>query len=352
MFLVLWSHAGHLLPEAWRPFLTSGWFRPGFWGVTVFFSISGFLVIGQLLDVVMGRRRETLKVFVLRRWLRTVPTYWILLALFSCSGIVAWLGWRSLILNGLFLQGPMGGVPVLLPVSWSLVIEEWSYLGFAAFTGLLLFSRRWLRLSQRSLECSFLVLLLSLPFLTSCVRFVALEQGASVQMLKQGLLLQMDALTYGGLLAWWMRRAPQQFQQFARGGLLMPFLLIVLICGISSTVPELFRDVMHPFPEPGRAWIAFGFYPIAGFLAAALVASSWRFRYAVLPAGVSRACQVLSRCSYSVYLIHLPLAHAALSLRLPAEWRLMLYLLGSIVIGDLCWRWLERPFMRLRKRLA
>ena len=68
----------------------------------MFFSISGFLVIGQLLDMVTGHRQETLKVFVARRWLRTVPTYWILLVLFSGTGAVAWLGWSPLILNGLF----------------------------------------------------------------------------------------------------------------------------------------------------------------------------------------------------------------------------------------------------------
>ena len=94
MFLVLWSHSGHLLPDAWRPFLTPVWFRPGFWGVTIFFAISGFLVIGQLIDGVTGRRQETLQVFVFRRWLRTVPTYWILLSWLSGSGVVVRLGWK------------------------------------------------------------------------------------------------------------------------------------------------------------------------------------------------------------------------------------------------------------------
>ena len=152
-------------------------------------------------------------------------------------------------------------------------------------------------------------------------------------------------------MAWWLRRAPKQFQCLSRGGLLTVSLVTVVICGLSSTVPELFRDVTEPFPELGRAWVAFGFYPAAGLLAAALVASSWRFRYSVLPAGVSHACQLLSRCSYSVYLIHLPVAYLVLQLRLPAGVGLFMYLVGSILIGDLLWRWLERPFMHLRQHL-
>ena len=352
MFLVLWSHAGDLLPDVLRATSGLNWFRPGFWGVTIFFAISGFLVIGQLLDVVLGQRQETLKVFVLRRWLRTVPTYWILLALLSGTGVLAWLGWSTLALNGLFLQGPMGMAPVLLPVSWSLVIEEWSYLAFAAFAAVLLCCRQRFQVSRQSLVRLFLAVLVVVPMVAGFARFHALEQGVSVQALKQGLLMQTDALVYGGLLAWSLRRLPKQFHSFTRLGVVIAPVVIALICALSATAPELFRDVMNPLPENARGWISFGFYPIAGVLAAAFVAASWQFQYRSLPAWGSRALQVLSRCSYSVYLLHLPFAHFVRQLNLPAEFGLLIYLVGSIVVGDLCWRLLERPFMVLRKRLV
>ena len=54
VFLVLWSHAAPLMPPDWREAISAPWFRPGFWGVTIFFAISGFLVIGQLIDLVCG----------------------------------------------------------------------------------------------------------------------------------------------------------------------------------------------------------------------------------------------------------------------------------------------------------
>ena len=349
---MLWSHAGPLLPETWPSVLSANWFRPGFWGVTIFFAISGFLIIGQLLDVLMDRRQETLRVFVLRRWFRTVPTYWILLAVFSCTGIVIWFGWRALFLNALFVQGPMIGIPVLLPVSWSLVIEEWSYLFYAAFTALLLFFRRRYQISLCLIERSFLVLLLFLPCLTGVLRWLALDQGASVQMIKQGLFLQIDALTYGGLLAWWIRRSPENFNRLARSGNVILPLLIIIICGVSTSVPDLFRNVLDPLPQASRLWVAFGFYPTVGVLASALIVSSWKFRYSLLPSAVSRSFRELSRCSYSVYLLHMPLASLLLQFHMPTAVRLIAYLLGSIGIGSLSWHCLERPFMRLRARVC
>ena len=319
----------------------------------MFFSISGFLVIGQLLDMVTGHRQETLKVFVARRWLRTVPTYWILLVLFSGTGAVAWLGWSPLILNGLFLQGPMGLAPVLLPVSWSLVIEEWSYLGFAALAALLLFCRQQFQASKHSLDRTFLVVLLILPALAGALRWWALDQDVSVQALKQALFLQIDALCYGGLLAWCLRRVPRSFHRFAGAGVVTAPLVLGAFCLLSTLVPELFKNVLQPVPEgASRVWLAFGFYPLAGILSAALVAASWQFRYSMFPKSLRHACQVLSRCSYSVYLVHLPLAHLLLQLEMPPGLRLFLYLIFSIVIGDLSWRLFEWPFMRLRRRLA
>ncbi len=349
---MLWSHAGPLLPEAWRHVLYADWFRPGFWGVTIFFSISGFLIIGQLLDVVMARRQETLRVFVLRLLFRTVPTYWILLALLCSTGVVLWLGWHTFVLNAFFIQGQLIGVSALLPVSWSLVIEEWSYLFYAAFAGLLLLCRRRYQLKNEALELCFLLLLLILPCLSGILRWIALDQGASVKTLKQGLFMQIDALAYGGLLAWWLRRSPEKFHRVARSGVVIVPLLIVVISGVSTSASDLFRDVMDPLPEASRLWIAFGFYPVVGVLASALIAASWRFRYSLLPEAIYRACRELSRCSYSVYLLHMPIVSLLLRFTMPTALRLIIYLFGSIVVGSLSWRCLERPFMRLRTRVC
>jgi peptidoglycan/LPS O-acetylase OafA/YrhL len=352
VFLVLWSHGGHLVPLPWRPWLFPTALRPGFWGVTLFFSISGFLIIGQLLDMGTGRRKESVSIFVLRRWLRTVPTYWLVLVLFLFLGAYPWPGWRLWFANSLFLQEWLIPGPALLPVSWTLVIEEFSYLAFAALFALLMWLARWRSSDgQRDgwVNASFFgVLLLLLP-VGGWIRWHLAGLGWSVQDLKQGLLPRVDALAYGGLLAVFYRQCPEWFHVLAaqRFKLVVPVLVLMTLLG--TTAPALFQQVANPLKAQDALWIGFGFYPLAGILASCLLLSLWRFRYALLPAAIRLGCRRLSRVSYSVYLIHLPIA--ALCELLPSTLAFPAYLLSSIILGALCWRILEQPFIRLRHAL-
>ena len=339
------------MPPDWREAISAPWFRPGFWGVTIFFAISGFLVIGQLIDLVCGWRAESLKVFVLRRWLRTVPTYWLLLLLLLGVGWLSWPGWSTWLANGLFLQGSITGQPTLLPVAWSLVIEEWSYLAFAAFTLVLVGVRSLIPMDARRTMGVVLLALLLLPGLAGALRSSGVAEGIAVRELKQGLLMQVDALAYGGLLALFYRRATQRFDAIAQRGMGLFVLLLGVLSVFSLSGADLFRNVSAPVPSLSQAWLTWGFYPIAGCLASALLLSAWQFRYASLPRGWEQPVRILRRCSYSVYLIHIPFAGLLVGMPLPPALKLLLYLIGSIVLGDVCWRLLEQPFMRLRKRL-
>ena len=337
--------AGH------RTLLYSSFFRPGFWGVTLFFSISGFLIIGQLLDIASGSRNESLRVFVLRRCLRTLPTYWLVTVLVLLAGLVAWPGGSVLAFNLLLVQS-VAGVGSVLPVAWSLVIEVWSYLMFAslAWVSRFLVAHDWWL--QRSLprifprEVFVICSLIVLPLLASCIRFDWSVHGASVQQLKQGLAPQLDALVYGGMLAWLQRWCPPFFERLARSLWLMP-LCLVLMSLVTATVPFLFANVDQPVPLESTVWLAFGFYPCVGLLASLLLLSLWRFRYESLPLRLDQFCRWLSRCSYSVYLLHLSVV--ALIAPLGAGFLAFLaYLFCSIVCGSIGWRFLERPFTRLR----
>jgi peptidoglycan/LPS O-acetylase OafA/YrhL len=352
VFLVLWSHGGHLVPLAWRPWLFPAALRPGFWGVTLFFAISGFLIIGQLLDMGTGRRQESLKVFVLRRWLRTVPTYWLVLVLLLFLGAYPWPGWRSWLANSFVLQEWLIQEAALLPVSWTLVIEEFSYLAFAGLFGLLMWLGRWCLPNgarEASRNAAFLGILLLLPLVAGWSRWHLAELGWTVQDLKQGLLPQLDALAYGGLLAVVYRRLPEWFHALAaqRLKLVVPVLALMSLLGASA--PMLFRQVSAPLPSHAVLWIGLGFYPLAGILASCLILGFWDFRYAFCPKSLALGCRWMSRTSYSVYLIHVPVA--AIAQLLPRAVAFPAYLLFSILAGALCWRVFELPFIRLRHAL-
>lgn len=109
-------------------------FLSGFLGVEMFFILSGVL-IGQLLIEVFDSEHvwEHLKIFIIRRWLRTLPLYFIMLMIY-------WVGnkyfdsienadvalWKYF----LFIQNFFHIQPTFFGISWSLGIEEWFYVLF------------------------------------------------------------------------------------------------------------------------------------------------------------------------------------------------------------------------------
>jgi peptidoglycan/LPS O-acetylase OafA/YrhL len=94
-------------------------------GVEIFFSLSGFLIGGILLRALeRGFTLTGLGQFWTRRWLRTLPAYWVLI-----WAMCWWFGtsdWRS----PFFLQNFVAKTQwaPLTPQTWSLVLEEWFYL--------------------------------------------------------------------------------------------------------------------------------------------------------------------------------------------------------------------------------
>lgn len=352
VFLVLWSHAGPVLPAPLQAALAAPWFRPGFWGVTIFFAISGFLVVGQLIDIATGQRAESLRIFVLRRWFRTVPTYWIVLFFLLVAGVVGWQGWGNLLANAFFLQGSIFGQSILLPVSWSLVIEEWSYLLCALAALALIFCKKCFCLSNgRVMQVIGILLFVQIVF-ASFGRLFFIENGVVIRELKQGLLLQLDALAYGGVLAWLMRMWPRCFESIRLQSLAVKVGVLSVVSLLSVSGESLFQKVLEPVPVELAGWLSFGFYPLSGVLAAVLIVSFWDFRYACLPAFISKMIRVLSQASYSIYLLHMSFAHMVSGSDLPGIFKFLIYMFGSLIIGNFCWRFLEVPFMQLRRQLV
>jgi peptidoglycan/LPS O-acetylase OafA/YrhL len=94
-------------------------------GVEIFFVLSGFL-IGQILlrDFEQGVNFKKLLHFWKRRWIRTIPVYYLVLFL---KFVLAPAIGINIIWYFLFLQNNIYGID-FFGVSWSLVIEEWFYL--------------------------------------------------------------------------------------------------------------------------------------------------------------------------------------------------------------------------------
>tara|TARA_R110002074_G_scaffold14788_1_gene51047 strand:+ start:151191 stop:152309 length:1119 start_codon:yes stop_codon:yes gene_type:complete len=127
LFVVL-GHSGGLLPSARNKYLSYFVFD----GVSIFFVLSGFLIGGILIKLLVkeGFNLKTILNFWKRRWFRTLPNYFLILTIilalhyFFIEGFTVTDKWSYLV----FSQNLFVPHPAFFPEAWSLSIEEWFYL--------------------------------------------------------------------------------------------------------------------------------------------------------------------------------------------------------------------------------
>jgi len=131
ILLVLISHTRHLFTylhfkhfNLW--YLSIG----GYLGVELFFVLSGFLIGDQLYRYVINSKNRfyNLKVFYIRRWLRTLPLYYFFLVIYVFFYHFYFHKNYFPYLHLFFLQNFNKEAIRFFAVSWSLSVEEWFYL--------------------------------------------------------------------------------------------------------------------------------------------------------------------------------------------------------------------------------
>lgn len=123
IIMVFLSHSMPLNPLADHfPF---GWLGMG---VEAFFVLSGYLIGRIILRTVLqpGISWQAVKIFWVNRWLRTLPAYFVALAIYYCF----YSDMRNIIFYVFFAQNLVTPAQTFFPHSWSLAVEEWFYLTF------------------------------------------------------------------------------------------------------------------------------------------------------------------------------------------------------------------------------
>lgn len=341
--------ASHTI-EWWRPpgpeaTIFAGYL--GLAGVEAFFSLSGFLIGGILLRAMEGGLGpRALRRFWVRRWMRTVPPYWVLLA--GLGWWFAWPDWRS----PLFLQFsvPRSAWMPLTPHMWSLVLEEWFYLLVPLLLAVAASVRRgrWVV----PVVCAALIVGCSAGRAAVGVQPSAIWGPDPAHMP----LLRLDCASWGVLAAWLVRsravRAGVAALALGAGGVL---LLAAGWVWIAMFQPE--RLVPWGVFVWGAAWQPLE--PAIIELAAALVVLGM---YRLLPRGRGVAAGiagVVARFSYALYLAHVPVIYLARAAGIDdalagaAGWGNRAIIASLIVGAAMALRFgVELPVLALRDRLA
>jgi peptidoglycan/LPS O-acetylase OafA/YrhL len=344
-FVVLYPHFGEPL----------GFFgHGGFYGVELFFVLSGFL-IGQILIRSAGDLgwAGNVAFFYVRRWFRTLPLFFLFLVvnvvferLFRAHAVGVGEG----LSHGFFLRNLTGFHMTFFPESWSLAIEEWFYLLFPAALWL------GLKLTKRFDAVFFSAAFSFLAFSTISRLLAAPDPAATwTDQMRMVVIYRFDALMIGMLGAWlslrfqrsWLRLAPA----CAFGG-------VVLLVAMYATLWKIENGHLQ-FGDDSYFARTFRFSLVSlGFALLLPWASAWRL------AGEnpgSTAVRKIALWSYGLYLVHLPVfllvtraglgADAPMSLA-KALGSFALQIGGAVLLSALLYRFFEAPCTRLREKAA
>lgn len=340
--LVVWSHAVLFFPKAGAGFFGELWVAGlacGYFGVELFFVLSGFLIGGILLgDFAKNATAAGLRHFWVRRWFRTLPNYFLFIGLnvalaFSLGTAVPPVGAYFV-----FLQNFTAPPPAFFVESWSLSIEEWFYL--LAPAAILLFVRG-LRIPLK--RAVLLAGLLVIAAVTAARLWYVGEYGPPWLLgVRVITCLRLDACMFGVLGAWVCRYYPEFWIRARRPAALLGLGLVGMVLA-AMYVPGMNLD-------PRTAGFTLTSLGALCFLPAL---EGWREARGPLAAGTTR----LSLWSYSLYLMNYPAYVLCAKFLAPASvggmiFAILVFLAVSVGLSALNYRFFERPMMQLRDRRA
>ncbi|HYS66227.1 MAG TPA: acyltransferase [Paraburkholderia sp.] len=330
LFFVPWSKA----PMMQRLF--------GYFGVEIFFCLSGFL-IGSIFMETVNRFEESpsaILLFMIRRWLRTIPNYYFFLALNLCLFALAWTFEKPEEVGKylVFCQNLLTPHPNFFPEAWSLAIEEIFYfllpISFAGFWTLL----------RKPLPA----LLASLVAILAGSMTLRWYGAHSATLWDEGVrkvaLYRVDSLMWGVLLSVAYRKflvtRPRATLLLAACLLLV---LSVSVYSVSRSTEWLNSSFFAKF------WI----FTITSVGICGLLLAGLRIK---VPVKIDAIFEKIARLSYSMYLSNLASLFTVLhffGMSQNAEGaavRVALYLGIIFALSNLSYRCIELPFLRLRRK--
>jgi peptidoglycan/LPS O-acetylase OafA/YrhL len=356
IFLVVYAHGAYGLAVLFPKALVQ---LPLFDGVSIFFVLSGYL-IGTILMKIFERGPVTGGIvwnFWLRRWLRTLPNYFLILIVLVIyqiqTGALDTAGlWRYF----LFMQNFASVHPAFFPEAWSLSVEEWFYILLPLL--LLVMVLLGLRVRLAFAYAIAVTIVASLVYRYGIVGELDFESSDMAdliewdQHLRKQVLTRLDSLMYGVLGAylhyyrkeWWLRHK-----------------LTLLFAGIALL---LFHKYMSYSMDDSMSEYAvyFGVFSFSVISVGTLFLLPWLSQLHIKSGVFYEVVTRLSLISYSMYLVHFTLVRnilvpetlalfSGLGINQVVALSYVLYWLYTIVLSVLLYKFFELPMMNLRARL-
>jgi peptidoglycan/LPS O-acetylase OafA/YrhL len=314
----------------------------GWAGVNLFFVLSGFLITGILLETKTQARYY--RNFYLRRALRILPAYYLVLVVLALARGHTWLAhqcsWSFLLLSAVYLSNvtPLFGVRMSYGPLWSLAVEEHFYFVWPVIVR---------RLSERAVARVAIGIIVAVPVLRA-ITFAITHSDYNFYT-----WLVADGLAWGALLAVLARRR-------SRAEMKRITLLLFIAAGVvfAAGAPlGIFSS--HSIVSSALRLSGINLVCSGVLLTTLLIGTSDARSLVSQP-----TLRFLGEISYGLYLVHVIVFDAfdhitagdgfpTLAGNISALMLRFLVASGLSIVIALCSRRIfEEPFLRLKKRLS
>ncbi len=297
--------------------------------VEVFFIISGFVLAPQIINLLNQNNYKNYKVFILRRWYRTIPLYILSLILISILlGEFISLDFFKYLL---FIQNffSIWVNTDYFSIAWSLSVEEWFYIIFPLYLILINKLNKNLNTFYACVGFILIIFILRIIFSTD------VDWGQNV---RRVVIYRLDSIVFGILLFLIKDKINHSF--------LTKFIVFVLICILSLTVFKILK--INAIENINFYQIIFHY--IVAIWGSLLVTLFYLFDKKIENKYYINFNLFLGKISYSIYLFHLLIIYIISPLNLSNMVSIILFLTVQVIISTLLYYYFEKPIMNNRPK--
>jgi peptidoglycan/LPS O-acetylase OafA/YrhL len=334
ILIVVIGHSSFLLDASFKNFP----FIPLPDGVDLFFVLSGYLIGTIIIKTVEQNKKFDFTVllhFLKRRWFRTLPNYFLFLfinIILIYFAIIPGTLNKYLVTFFMFFQNFYKPYDFLFWESWSLVVEEWFYVLFPVA---ILFLLKFSKVKTKHIFLSAILFFLIFPL---CYRLF--QSGTSLELdlyYRKLVLTRLDTIGFGLLAA---------YIHFYHSGVWIKYKNILFIVGIALL------GFLISFNVESLFYYKTFYFSLIGLSILLLLPKLESLKTETIPL---KPFQFVSKTSYSLYLIHVPLLVIINKIMVSSSKTesVLIYLLFWLVaflLSFTVYQFYEKPLMNLRDK--
>ena len=350
ILMVVLGHSLWLFPPS-QKFIYQIFVLFGFFGVEIFFVLSGFLIGKILYQLYVKNDFSITQVFhfLKRRWFRTLPNYFLILLLNIIVATLLGYSIDSLWKYFFFLQNFNTAMLPFFTESWSLSVEEFAYIVLPFF---LLILGAFSKPKDKSRFYLFTVITLVIIFFCNKIHYQDTTTNTNLTQwnvsLKSVVIYRLDSIFIGVLCSWIYFNYTSVWQKskkllFVLGVVFFMFLFVGIgRLGLFIETHSLLWNVFY---------LPFVSITVACFLP---FLSEWKEERSI----ISKPITFISFISYSIYLLHYSIVLQLMKYYFPINSQntlglglfLLIYFGITFFLSYLVYRFYEKPMMNLRDK--